>query len=282
MGTYGNSVNVPAGFLRFPDGTFVEFGVPGASSTRGIAINATGAVTGEYRVADGEDHGYVRSAQGVITTFDVPNSASTTPVAINHEGEITGYANGGSEGIGFVRHADGKIDTFVVPGGTDGTYPLSIDSDGEVAGWYEKYGYSGAFVRWRNGSFKLFALRDDLGTKPVRITPHKFIAGVREDKSKVDRGFIRDPAGKITTFEIANTTTLPTAMNVHNEITGYFGNTTGFIRFYNRKRILTFSVINSVGTYPTAINGKGDIVGSFVGNFATSQYAYEQGFLRTP
>lgn len=50
-------------FVRFPQGTFTTFTVPGATSTNAQGINAAGSVTGSYSGADNIMHGFLRVAK---------------------------------------------------------------------------------------------------------------------------------------------------------------------------------------------------------------------------
>jgi len=78
------------GFLREPNGTFIKFDVPDASTTGGISINPAGVITGQYFAAkDPSDisHGFVREPDGAITTFDAPGAGmGTYPMSINPAG----------------------------------------------------------------------------------------------------------------------------------------------------------------------------------------------------
>jgi hypothetical protein len=269
-------------FLRYPDGTFTEFGVSGASLTYGTSINALGVVAGSYS-SDGSDHGYVRVPDGTITTFDVPKATSTWVSAINAQGVVTGYANGGTLGIGFIRTPDGTITTFQVPGESDGTYPMGINVGGEVTGQYccSTHGWGG-FLRRADGKIKTFDPPDAYDTHPLRVIGRHWIAGWYSDSNDNDHGFVR-AGGVITEFNVKNSNdqTQTAAMNRNGAITGYYFDGThdrGFLRYPDKGSFATFDVPSSTSTYAVHINAKNQIVGEFY----PSSGGNVMGFIRTP
>jgi hypothetical protein len=268
-------------FLRYPDGTFTEYGVPGANLTYATSINGAGVVAGSY--SDGNDHGYVRLPDGTITTFDVPGATSTWVSAINGQGVVTGYGNGTTLGIGFVRTPDGTITTFQVPGETDGTYPMSINVQGEVTGQYccSTHGWGG-FLRRPDGRIKTFDPTDAYNTHPLRIIHSHWIAGWYSDSNDNYHGFLRT-SGVITEFNVKRIDdyTQVAAMNRKGTITGnYFDSThhRGFLRYPGGRKFVTFDVPSSTNTYPAYINTKNQIVGTF----DPASGGNVMGFIRTP
>jgi predicted membrane protein len=161
-GAYTDASNVTHGFVRAPDGIITTFDVPGAGTVAspGIfpgtfpgGINREGVIAGAYTDASNVTHGFVRAPDGIITTFDVPGAGTggnqgTLPtgfLGINPKGTITGgYVDANNVTHGFVRAPDGTITTFDVPGaGTvaspgifPGTFPLGINAEGAITGYY--------------------------------------------------------------------------------------------------------------------------------------------------
>ena len=139
------------GFVRAPDGTIVEFEVPGAGTGSGqgtnpAGINPAGTIPGSFIDSSGVNHGFVRAPHGTITTFDVPGAGTdagqgTLPQNINPAGDIAGnYIDARNVSNGFVRTAEGDITKFHVPdAGTDagqGTFPLCNNPADAITGYY--------------------------------------------------------------------------------------------------------------------------------------------------
>jgi hypothetical protein len=153
------------GFVRAPDGTIIEFEVPGAGTGRGqgtnaAGINPAGTIAGYHIDSSSVNHGYVRARDGTITTFDVPGAGTdagqgTLPANINPAGNIAGnYIDARNVSHGFVRTAQGDITTFHVPdAGTDanqGTFPECNNPADAITGHYiDASGVFHGFLRTR-------------------------------------------------------------------------------------------------------------------------------------
>jgi len=124
------------GFVRTPSGKITTFSGPGSpNSTTPTSINDSGVVAGYDRTGCGTAHGFSRTANGDATAVDPPNSEYTLVQAVNDKGALTGvYYYGGYHG--FVLSRGGSYKAFDAPGATYGTYPQSINTNGEVAGEY--------------------------------------------------------------------------------------------------------------------------------------------------
>jgi hypothetical protein len=89
-----------AGFLRYPNGTFITYAA-GAIITQGVSINPAGAVTGFF-LGSGL-HGFLRTPDGIITTLDAPGSTFTEASQISPGGIIIGnYNDASGVGHGFL------------------------------------------------------------------------------------------------------------------------------------------------------------------------------------
>jgi len=144
-------------FIRFPDGTFTTFAVPGSSMEAGqgtgpassSGLNDAGAITGNYYDANNVFHGYLRYPNGSFIKFEAPGADTTDayygtfPESLNNFGAIAGYYLD-SNGVyhGFLRNPDGAFATFEAPGADtnagdyNGTFPISISSSGAITGYY--------------------------------------------------------------------------------------------------------------------------------------------------
>jgi hypothetical protein len=161
-GTYLNSpnssvTNLAHGFLRIASsGAITEFDAPDAGTgqnqgTFAISIDAADDVVGQYSDSNTALHGFVRNGtSGAIAEFDVPGAPTnikhrgTMPMSIA-AGNVTGfYSDANAVRHGFVctdvLSGTQNCTTFDPPGAgtnvTQGTIALSINSEGDVAGFY--------------------------------------------------------------------------------------------------------------------------------------------------
>ena len=156
-----NSGNfVDHGLIRSPQGKFTVYNAPGAGTGPyqgtgcpgcSVPVNQFGATAGYVIDAQNVVHGYLRHPWGEITTFDAPAGAGSAgfgcfadcSLGLNDWGAITGsYADASFTSHGFLRSRDGHITTFDAPGADttagdfNGTFPISINDWGAVAGFY--------------------------------------------------------------------------------------------------------------------------------------------------
>jgi hypothetical protein len=239
-GYYLDANNVYHGFVRSPAGKFTSFQAPGADTTpqdfNGTlpnAINDAGAIAGEYYDVNNEEHGFLRSPEGKFTTFDVPGgtAGSTTPIALNLEGAIVGYYLDQSGGFqGFLRKPDGTFETWTAPGGCV-TTPSA-------------------------GCF---------GTAAFGINAFGFIAGASEDNKGnfVDRGFIRSPSGRFTTYTVLAAGTGPyqgtgspgssAPINVFGAVASYYIDSNNVVHGYLRSPLGEITTYDVPGEGPQGI-----------------------------
>jgi hypothetical protein len=284
------------GFIRNRDGNITTFDTPGAVETYGTfptGISPKGEITGFFG-ANSAVHGFLRDKDGTITAFDVPNEVAfegTFAQSINPSGDIAGltgpiiYKCCGSQ-LGFLRHKDGAITTFEVPGST-ATEAISINSRGEITGYFYDVGGEHGFLRHEDGTIVAFDV-PGTGTQARSINPSGEITGFYYDaNNSLDsgvHGFLRHKDGEITTFDAPSTATVnfegtfALSINPSGEITGYFyyaNNVVhGFVRDINGT-FITFDPQGSIATYPTSINPSGVITGHYFDANSRSH-----GFLR--
>jgi hypothetical protein len=93
-------------------------------------------------------------------------------------GEITGeYLDATANWHGFLRASDGNIGVFDVPGGTN-TFPVSINSDGAITGYYASSGVGRSFLRSPSGAITTFEVPGEIGgTFAVSINSAGAIVG---------------------------------------------------------------------------------------------------------
>jgi hypothetical protein len=178
---------------------------------------STGYYTGDPDpVTYGVIHSFIRQPDGTITSFDV-SAPGNNPRArdINALGQITGTYNTPFMSDGFLRETDGTIVTF---NGFRTTVPSAaapLQADPVPCTPYER-------------------CIDGIGV--IAINAFGQITGIIGNSSY--RGFLRQPDGTTTTFTVPNSfRTVPQAMNLLGQITGYYRDgTTGLYRGFLRQR----------------------------------------------
>jgi hypothetical protein len=209
----------------------------------------------------------VRDEDGHITTFDVPGSVATTPVSIDAAGDITGYYEVASSTdfipdvpLGFLRAADGTITTFGNVANTDD--PSSF---------------------W---------------AQPVAINVAGEILGNYPNLSMASNVFVRSPTGIVSAFTLSDGalySTVATGLNASGAVIGYTSSDTlnfaqGFL--WNGQNpppspvsdagVTSISVEGSTGTFPTAINADGTVVGCYAANGVFQDFVrYPDGTITT-
>jgi len=257
------------GFLREPDGEFIEFEAPGAGTTPSLPcqpygvqgtipgnINPVGEIAGIILDANNVYHGFVRTHHGKFATFDPPG-AGTGPfqgtwvsfaAGLTAQGTTTGwYIDEAYSYHGYVRTADGKITTFDGPGeGVQFTIAASSNSQGATVGIYlDAANLFHGFLRTKEGKITTidvpFAGTGAYqGTQLEANNDEGVIAGNYIDANGANHGFVLTPDGRITTFDPPGAGagpgqgTVPYYIGVTGAITGFFidanGVSHGFLR----------------------------------------------------
>jgi len=158
------------------------------------------------------------------------------------------------------------VTTFDVPGAAD-TFPQSINTSGQVTGYYRDHVtfQPHGFVRDANGILTTFDVADSIYTMPQAINVEGQITGTYQDAASELHGFLRQPDGGITSFDgVGSNSTIARAISPGGLITGYYQDVAGTHGFL-RKRDGTMISFDAPGnfpiTFPQAINRKGQITG---------------------
>ncbi len=245
--------------------TIVTFDPPGSIFTYAFGINSAGVIAGAYLDASDVYHAYLRALDGAFTIFDAPGAGTepfqgTAFYSINWEGAAAGqYIDPSGVYHGFLLARDGSFTSFEVPGagtGTgQGTFDWNINSQGEMAGAYVDTGdvFSGTQV-WH--------------------------------------GYVRDPAGEVTEFDVPGAGSGPgqgtqpctiDCVDAEGATAGSYIDASnvyhGFVRAENG-RITKFDVRGAgtgsgQGTMPYGIN----LLGQAEGAYVDASYVYH-GFVR--
>ena len=277
------------GFIRAATGGITTFEVPGAYAgfdlgTGAASINAAGKVTGIYRDANGGRHGFVRALDDTLTTIVTDNApcAATDGNAgfsINTAGDVVGICGStGNVSHGFVRAANGTVTTFDAPGAgvgtgtTKGTFALSINTAGHIAGTYtDASGVYHGFVFPAGGTITPFDAPGAAatgtaiveGTIGFSINTAGVIAGTYMGAGNVIHGFVRAADGTITTFDdpYAGTGALQGtasfSINDLGRITGVYADPNGMLHGYVAQFAVTpqgqvANLQNTVGDFVSA------------------------------
>jgi uncharacterized membrane protein len=189
----GAIVGVP-GYVRNPDGTFLEFDVNGSGASTSD-INVAYLVTGYYSGTGGVTHGYVGWPYiHIFAIFDPPGSIITHPTSMNSDGAITGiYQDSSFKAHAFVRDPHGKIVSFD-PVGSTWTEPWAINDSGAIVGYYCDSNGCHSFVRDPGGAITLFDVPGSNRTFAKSINERGVITGYfAPDLGDPERGFVRTP-----------------------------------------------------------------------------------------
>jgi len=257
----------------------IGFEAPNAGNAQGSGlgtqaenINPWGAVAGLYADANNVIHGFLRTAEGRLIIFDAPG-AGTAP------------------GLYFKSTPAGTY-------GGQGTYAMSINTAGAIAGSYiDENNVGHGFVRAPDGKFTSFYDPDAdqqsayLGTFAWNINPAGVIAGNYWDSNSARHGFVRTPDGKFANFDpsgsVSTFVCLASCINPAGTVTGAYydagGVQHGFVRAPGGK-ITALDVPGAgtdgsqgQGTWGTSINTEGTVTGGYVtGDNVT------HGYVRSP
>ena len=167
-----------------------------------------------------------------------------------------------------------------------GVAAISINDSGVVTGWED----SGlGFLRTPDGTITTFKAVDNAhSTQPQWINSSGVITGYYWDNNDVIRGFVRDAAGTVTTFDAPgargdkNAGTLPCCINAQGAVIGFCSSCQTGIGGWVRAADGTFTSIDVPGAYqtkPFGINDKGEIVGSY--NDSEGGLDHTHGFFRS-
>jgi hypothetical protein len=264
-GYFYAATGVRRGFVRRKDGSFAVFDPLGSAGTVLNAINAPGDVAGNYVIND-QAHGLLGHRDGKFISFDPPGGFNTAPEWITDSGEIAGYYED-QLGVlhGFIRHKDGTFATIDVPdaigGEGKGTFPMSLNENGELVGHYSAggNGLDRGFVRHKDGSV-------------ASVDPP---GGITDDAAHADaEGYV------------LRAVTAPLSVNERGEATGYFDDTSGFVHGFVSHAdgaFTTFEVPGAtpgsgLGTFPASINNAGEVTGYFY----TGTIGVQHGFVMSP
>lgn len=219
-------------------------------------------------------------------SFDPAGSTGTYTFGIDLAGNVVGYYSDASFNYhGFIRQTNGSIVSFDDPQAVYGTFADAINDAGVVIGAYydvnqELAGQDG-FLRTPNGTYITFNAPGDVnGTQPNSINLLGAITGNYWDENYVSHGFVRDPFGHLTTFDVpGSTSTTPWSIDLEGTVVGqYFdaNGSHGFQRTWDG-RITTFDVPGGRNTAYYTYGGGASASINLLGVIATNYFQPIQG-----
>jgi hypothetical protein len=257
-GVYQSTSEVFQGFIREPDGTYVQVDDlnAGGSQFQGTwptTINDQGEVAGFYYDSENVVHGFVRSRDGKYKTLDDSNASDGTMVALeqglNSRGAVVGWYYAGEFQYGFVREPYGVFHTIEPSSSAILTYVGGINCGGATTGYFVNsdgsfYGFLQKADGWP-AIFNVLGPDGAQGTAAFTLNASEEITGVAVDSNGANHGFVRFADGKVKTFDAAKAGsgnfqgTRPTTINDSGQVIGYVVDSRnvahGFIRSPNHK-----------------------------------------------
>jgi hypothetical protein len=229
-GEWDDSSRMSHGFT-FTNGVFSSFDAPGVDGSKNYGWGGTqfahldnaGNIVGTY-IAQGLSHGFVRDTGGNFTTVDLAGHLNTQALGINDSGAIAVRFYDGvnlNEGSG-IRNPDGTLTTIAFPG-TLLTQVTAINNAGVTVGAYtDAANVVHGWIRSANGTFNsLDDARYDL-VAPWGLNNSGWAVG-ELDVPGGAHGFVRDPLGKLSSFDVPGATyTTAFAMNSQGLIVGQY------------------------------------------------------------
>jgi hypothetical protein len=231
-------------------------------------INVTGEVVGNFPYPLAAPSVFIRSREGAVQVFTLSDGASypTVVSGLNASGAVVGYASSDNQHFdGFLWSGQGPVPSIISPSftttilvsGSTATFPIAINAEGVVVGCYSITSPAPSFAKTYydflyqpDGTITTLAVPGtvpycgyvgdeqtgifNVAPRTITLNREGTIIGTYTNAANVPVGFIQKKDGKLTTFTHPNATmTMPTAINNHDVIIGYFAKGTdikGFIR----------------------------------------------------
>ena len=199
-GYYSTKDGGSAGLVRSADGTYTAF--LQNHNPVVVAINDNGWVAGETW-SDPHEKAFIRKPNGDISQFSAGRRTNFILVSgINNRAEVCGWFEDNSGHHGFVRAADGTFRKFDALGSIL-TQVNGINDSGTVAGSVVIGGSAHGFMRADDGTTTEIDFAGSISSSANSINALGAIAGgYATNPLGGDHGFVRDPSGVFTSFDV--------------------------------------------------------------------------------
>jgi len=152
---------------------FQPFNVPGALESSAFGVNNAGIAVGYYVDQNKVMHGYIVQGR-MLTTVDDPNGRDTFCNNVNDRADFSvvgQYTNLSGMPVGFV-YKDGQFTDVPGPVGATGSGAVSINKNGDIAGYYlDSAGVAHGYLL-RGGAYTTLDVPSALFTVATGVNDH--------------------------------------------------------------------------------------------------------------
>jgi len=229
QGAIAGTYLAPDGFntaFVWQNGSYSTFRFPNSRSTESGGINNKGYVVGDYLDASGVQRGFLLKS-GMFYKVWVPGASSVLAEGINDAYDIVGWYTDARGEHGFLKHGPVTV-PFDYPGSRE-TVARAINNRGVITGTYSNStgGHHGFILD--EGQWATIDFPGASDTSPLGVNDNGDVVGNYFLNGR-GHGFIYSiPAKTWETVDAATTaeSTIPFAMNINNEMTGSYVDSTG-------------------------------------------------------
>jgi hypothetical protein len=196
--------------VAFAQGTYTQFGYPGATGTFAGSIDTAGDITGNWTDSNYNYHGFLLS-NGTYTAINYPGAQNTTVGGINDSGMIVGYSFPSTNPrnyTGFSYDVQTQTFTTLSDPAVTSTLPTSINNEGTISGL--------AYTSTTTYIFSLVNSTYQLINPPAALQGGTFwVAGVTDSGAIVVTG--ETALGKYVTYSYSNGAYSPVQIPQRNQ-----------------------------------------------------------------
>lgn len=251
--------------------------VPGSAKwSAAFGLNDASHVTGAYQSIDGSMRGYVFDGSN-FTTFNAPNDGGYTVAhSINNAGAVAGIY--GQSQLGFV-YQNGQFQT-IQPSGVPSVNGLTINNNGDLAGWWDDGGVVRGFIQTAAGDVSILDPTPFTRMYVAGLNDYGNISG-RFDQANFDGiqpGFLGAPSSlQLLSYPNSRLTSI-TGNNNAGDGAGFYGQYGPWSAFaYVGGIFLDLVITDSTNATASDINNNSIVVGTYMTSTGVTR-----GFITTP
>ena len=253
----------------------VQFIGPAGVNSSATAINATGAVVGNYQQADGTYQAFLWQ-NGVVTTLAMPVGAvQTWATAVGGAGQAGGYTHSLQAPQGLIWDSLGN------PIATAGAYVMGLNANGDAVGMaIASDGTGYAFVTRNGVTTSLGQPAGGDWSSANAINNAGTAAGTAMNASGAFQAFTAAADGGIARLTaLGGANSYAKAINDNGAVAGHAQTASGTINatIWNGATATGLGTLGGVNSYAYAINIAGQAAGysDLAGNAGTSAFLYD-------